>query len=86
MYIENNEVKNKISIWLLVMFLLIVIPTKYEWRFISPKSLIFNFKEKKTKLIFSGFYYYFIRVRLFYKLWVNKIQNKKFDLPFFKSD
>ena len=81
-----ESIKKSNLIFALPMFLLIVIPTKYEWRFISPKSLIINLKEKKIRLIFSSFYYYFIRVRLFYKLWGNKIQNKKFDLPFFKSD
>ena len=70
----------------LPMLFLILIPTRYEWKFFSPEYFILAFKKRKPQWIFAAFYYYFVRVALFYRLFINKILNKKFNLSFFKKD
>ena len=72
-------------LYFLPMLFFIIVPTKYEWQYISPKNLYFLLKEKKIRLIFTSFYYYSKRVLLFYKLLLLKIKNKKFELVYFKN-
>ena len=64
-------------------FFAILVPTVFEQRFLKPAYILKQLREKKITIILKIPYYYYKRLRLFYKLFFRKFSGNCFDLKYF---
>jgi hypothetical protein len=69
---------------ILLTFLLAPCPTIYEWRFFSLRYIMQCPKDRKIKYVLMSYYYYFKRVKLYYRKLFERVLGSSFDTPFFK--
>ncbi len=70
----------------LIVLFLIPLPLRFEWRFLSAQYLREKIVQKEQKTIFANFYYYTLRVLLFYAFYVKSLRKDKFDHPYLHAD
>ncbi len=66
----------------LILPFVIMLPLRFESRFLSGAYILGRIKTRDYKTIFSNFYYYVLRVLLFFKFYVKSLRKDKFDHPY----